>query len=283
MYFGYTGKSLDAFEDVWNMWMRYAGVSSHIHADVLSFRCFAFSCGNDAAYWFSPVQTVEAALEELCGNLGLQGQCAVIPASEWDMQFAEHPIFLADVCLNVEIDAVRQQFYRGAPPFSLLSRHHDGKHLVYTAPSVPFMEFSVTMVRDSFRASKGYVLTGNMPFQLKPIYDAEILHRGMIWRAHVVEREDCLERLTPNRFEEFRSRYAHLAIQYGLLNYQIQLCKLVNFCAQRLQASAYLLAELDRTLLRISDACRRQDGEELVKVNDQFWAWIRKIDEECYV
>lgn len=280
---GYTGKSLDAFEDVWNMWMRCAGIASHIHADVLSFRCFAFSCGNDAAYWFSPVQTVEAALEELCGNLGLQEQYAVIPASEWDMRLAEHPIFAADVCFDVKSAAVRQQFYRGAPPFSLLSKHRNGKHLVYTAPSVPFMELSRTTAKDRLRTSKGYVLIGDMPFHLKPLPAAEILHRGMLWRTHAIECGDCLERLTPDSFEAHRSRYAHLAIQYGALNYQIQLYKLVKFCTLELRPSVRLLAELDRELLHISDACGRQAGEELVKANGQFWSWIKKIDEECYV
>lgn len=100
----YVGKSLDVFEDVWNLWMKSTGVSAYIHADVLSFRCFAFSCGEDITKWFSPAQPVKMALVELFDNLEIAENCSIVPASDWHkyLSESERPILLADICTGME-------------------------------------------------------------------------------------------------------------------------------------------------------------------------------------
>lgn len=283
--FVYVGKSIDIFEDVWNMWMRYMGVADYIHADVLSFRCFAFSCGDDVTRWFSPVQSTQMALEELCSNLGIGEMCSIVPASVWSGQLSElkWPVLLADVCLDVEGSAVREQFYHGTLPFSLLYRHSDGKHLVYSSSGTPFIELSEELVKDKVSASKGYVVMGKLPMRIQMPSANEILHKGIQWRKNVAGNKEGLERLRADSYEGIRDRFSCVSVQYGLMNYQIQLSKVVRFCAQEMGVSDSMIEKLNSILLRIAPIYRRHAYGEIVRVDEDFWALIEKIAGSCHV
>lgn len=280
----YVGKSIDTFEDVWNMWMGYAGVAAYIHADVLSFRCFAFSCGEDVTRWFSPVQSTQTALVELCSNLGIREMCSISPVSDWDGQLSEleGPVLLADVCLDVEGAVVRKQFYHGTLPFCLLYRHSDGKQLVYASSGTPFIELSEEQVKDKFSGSKGYVVMGKMPLQVQLPSAKEILHKGMQWRKNVRNNKEGLERLCSDSFEGIRDRFSCVSVQYGLMNYQIQLSKVIRFCAQEMKISDFTIDELNSVLLRIPPIYRNQTYGEIARIDEDFWTLIEKIEENYY-
>ena len=281
----YVGKSMDTFEDVWNMWMRHAGVVDYIHADVLSFRCFAFSCGEDITRWFSPVQSTQMAFAELCSNLGIEKVCSIIPASDWDGQLSElkWPVLLADVYLDVEGAVVREQFYHGTPPFFLLYRHSDGKHLVYASSGTPFIELSEEQVKDRISGSKGYVIMGRMPMRIQLPSAGEILHKGMQWRKNVRNNKEGLERLRSDSFKKIQDRSSHVSLQYGLMNYQIQLSKVVRFCAQEMRVSDATIEKLNSVLLRAALIYKNHTYEEIVRIDEDFWALIVKIEESCHV
>lgn len=283
--FTYLGKSFDPFEDVWNMWMRYAEVKDYIHADVLSYRCFAFSCGKDVTKWFSPIQTMEAALVELCSNLGIQDECAIIPASDWGEQLSElkWPVLLADICLDVGDTSVREKFYQGTQPFCLLYGHSDGKRLVYASSGIPFIELSQEQVREKLSASKGYVLTGNMPMQIRMPSAGEILRRGMQWRKDNLDTEERLERLCVDQFERNWNRATSLSVQYGLMNYQIQLSKVVRFCVQEMRVPDFVIEKLNDILFRIGQIYCSHAYGEIVRVEEDFWTLIGSIEENCNV
>ncbi|MBD5450896.1 MAG: hypothetical protein HDR28_12300 [Lachnospiraceae bacterium] len=281
----YVGKSMDTFEDVWNMWMRHAGVVDYIHADVLSFRCFAFSCGEDIKRWFSPVQSTQMAFVELCSNLGIEKVCSIIPASDWDGRLSElkWPVLLADVYLDVEGAVVREQFYHGTPPFFLLYRHSDGKHLVYASPRTPFIELSEEQVKDRISGSKGYVIIGRMPMRIQLPSAREIIHKGMQWRKNAGNNKEGLEYLCSDGYEKIQDRFSCVSVQYGLKNYQIQLSKVIRFCAQEMRISDSEIDELNSVLLRIPPIYKKQTYEEIARIDEDFWALIEKIEENYYV
>lgn len=275
----YVGKSMDAFEDVWNMWMRSVGVDDLISADVMSFRCFAHSFGEDVTRWFSPAQPVREALEELCASLGISEACSIIKASAWERQTwdTEQPILLADVRLGVEMPTVREQFYRGAPPFCLLYRYGDGKHLVYASSGVPFMKLTEEQVIEKIPDSEGYVLAGRMPMQIRRMPAIEILHRGMRWRKNILDRQAGTNLLCPGIFKREWNKASCISIQYGLMNYQIQLSKMVKFCVQEMHISDTVAEKLNKSLLKISSIHANGDYEEIVKIDRDFWALIGNI------
>lgn len=281
----YIGKSVDAFEDVWNMWMRFAGVDNLIPADVMSFRCFACSFGEDITKWFSPAQPVYSALEELCGSLGIREICSIIPASVWRIQpgESEWPVLLADVCLDAETSAVREKFYHGAPPFCLLYRHSDGKHLVYASSGVPFMELTEKQVMEKTSNSEGYVLTGKMPMWIRRPPARETLHRGMRWRRNILDNQGGKDMLHPGIFNREWDRVSKLSIQYGLMNYQIQLSKVVRFCIREIQVSGSVAEELNEILLKIGSVCGSCAYEEIAGIDRDFWALIESIEENSHV
>lgn len=281
----YIGKSMDTFEDVWNMWMRHAGVVEYIHADVLSFRCFAFSCGEDITRWFSPVQSTQMAFVELCSNLGIEEECSIIPASDWDGQLPElkWPVLLADVFLDVEGAVVREQFYHGTPPFFLLYRHSDGKHLVYASSGTPFIELSEEQVKDRISGSKGYMIIGRMPMRIQLPSAREIIHKGMQWRKNARNNKEGLECLCSDGYEKIQDRFSCVSVQYGLKNYQIQLSKVVRFCAQEMRISDSEIDELNSVLLRIPPIYKKQTYGEIARIDEDFWALIEKIEENCNV
>lgn len=277
----YAGKSMDAFEDVWNMWMRSVGAGDLICADVMSFRCFAFSFGEDITRWFSPAQPIHGALEELCSSLGIRETCSIIQASVWEMQEwnTERPVLLADVHLGVEIPTVREQFYRGAPPFCLLYGCGDGKHLVYASSGVPFIKLTEEQVREKISCSKGYVLAGRMPVRIRQMPAREILHRGLRWRKNILDRQAGTNLLCSGIFKREWNRASCLSIQYGLMNCQIQLSKMVKFCVQEMQVSDSAAEELNKVLLKISSLRISGCYEELVEIDRDFWALIETIEE----
>ena len=281
----YMGKSIDAFDDVWNMWMGYEGVDAYIHADVLGFRCFAFSCGEDISKWFSPVQSTRKALGELCRNLGIEEMCSIISASAWSRQLSElkRPVLLADVCLDVEAASVREQFYQGAPCFSLLYRHYDEEHFVYASSGVPFVELSEEQVRNKLSAAKGYVVMGNMPLRIQPFSATEILHRAMEWGRKTVDSNKGPGKPGLNHAERSMDRRFHMAIQYGLMNYQIQLSKVVRFCAEEMRVSDYMIERLNSVLLRIAEIYRSRLYKEIIRIEEDFWALVESIEEKYHV
>lgn len=280
----YVGKSIDTFEDVWNMWMKYAGVTVYVHADVLSFRCFAFSCGEDVTRWFSPVQSTQMALVELCSNLGIGEMCSIFPVSDWDGQLSElkWPVLLADVCLDVEEVVIRKQFYHGTFPFCLLYRHSDGKHLVYASSGIPFIELSEEQVKDKLLGSKGYIVIGKFPLWVQLPSAKEILHKGMQWRKNARNKKEGLEQLCSNSFEKIRDRFSCVSAQYGLMNYQVQLSKVVRFCAQEMKVSDSTIDELNSILLRIPPIYMNKTYEEVAQIDEDFWTLIEKIEENYY-
>lgn len=283
--FVYAGKSIDTFEDVWNMWMRYAGVDAYVHADVLSFRCFAFSCGEDVTRWFSPMQSAQSAIAELCNNLGIQEACSIVPASAVCEQLPEleWPILLADVCLNVEKDPVREQFYPGTSAFYILHRHRDGKHLICTSSGIPFMELSMEQVREEMLASRGYVVIGKMPMRVQPFSAGEILRRGIRWRKKTMSSKEGLERLCAEDFDKVQGRYYDVSVQYGLMNYQVQLSKVVRFCAQEMRISESVIEELNDILLKIAEICGNRRYEKIAQTEEDFWTLVEKAGEVCHV
>lgn len=275
----YVGKSMDAFEDVWNMWMRSLGADDLISADVMSFRCFAYSFGEDITKWFSSAQSVRGALEELCVSLGIEDACSIVQASVWENQTwdIECPVLLADVSLGVEISTVRERFYCGNPPFCLLYSYGDGKHLVYASSGVPFIKLTEEQVMEKISNSGGYVLTSRMPMQIRQMPAGEILHRGMRWRRNILNRQTEANLLCPGIFKREWNKPSCFSIQYGLMNCQIQLSKMVKFCVQEMQVSDSVAAELSKTLLKISSICASGDYEEFVEIDRDFWALIGNI------
>lgn len=277
----YIGKSIDTFEDVWNMWMRSAGVDDLIPADIMSFRCFAYSLDEDVKRWFSPMQPVCRALEELCSSLGIKEVCSIIPASVWGWQSGEPewPVLLADICLGVEIPAVREKFYHGAPPFCLLYRHDDGKHLICSSSGAPFIELTEKEVMERISDSEGYVLTGKMPMRIWRTSAEEILHKGIQWRRSVLHNQDGINQAHSDLFKREWDRASRLSLQYGMMNYQIQLSKVVRFCAEEIQVSGFITEELNKLLLKIGSICRSCAYEKIIGIDRDFWALIESIEE----
>lgn len=279
----YVGKSIDLFEDVWNMWMRCAGVDAYIHADVLSYRSFAFTCGEDIIECFSPMQPMPMAITELCGNLGIEEKCSIIPASNWDGQFteSEQPVLLADIYMGVENDSIRNHFYQGAPPFSLLYRHNDGKRLIYISPGTPYMEVSKEQVMNRISASKGYVVTGKMPMQIRWTPAEKILQKGIQWRKKVVKSEEWLQRMEERLSQRKPGGSLSLAVQYGLMNYQIQISKVVRFCEQEIGISDYISKQLEDILLQVGQVHNNHICKGIVQIEKDFWTLIGEIGENC--
>ncbi len=281
----YVGKSLDVFDYVWNLWMKSAGVSAYIHADVLSFRCFAFSCGEDIKKWFSPAQPVKMALVELFDNLEIAENCSIVPASDWHKYLSESecPILLADICTGMENATALRHYYHGASPFSLLHQHSDRQHLIYASAGIPYMELTEEQIRDKISASNGYIVIGKMPLQITLPSAGEILHRGMQWRKSTGPNRDRLERSNPNLFKKIQSRTDNLAIQYGLMNYQVQLSKMIRFCVQEIGISIFTAEELNNILLRIPQIQTSHKYEQIICIEEEFWALIGNIEEACHV
>lgn len=281
----YQGKSMDAFEDVWNMWMGFAGVDDLIPADVLSLRCFAYSFGEDIARWFSSAQPVRSALEELCGCLGIREVCSIIPASAWRVRPGgpEWPVLLADICMGAEPPAVREEFYRGALPAGLLYRHRDGKKLVYASSGIPFVELTEGQVMEKISSSEGYVLTGQMPMRIQRPSATETLHRGMERRRSILGSPGGENLLDPDIFKREWDRASCLSIQYGLMNYQIQLSKVIQFCVREMQISGRMAEALNGILLRIGSVSRNCAYGEIAGIEREFWALLERIEEDSRV
>lgn len=286
----YVGKSIDIFEDVWNLWMGCLNVSQYIHADVLSFRCFAFYCGEDVKRWFSPIQTIDKALMELCVNLGIEKMCSIIPVCDWYKQIVElnYPVLLADTCFDVREASALREYYKGIGSYLVLFRHENKKQMICAASGIPYVEISEEQIKEELSKSDGFVVARTMPLQMQIAPAGEILHKGMQWRRSAVCNENyfgqlCLECDKKIPDKKIPDRKLQLAVQYGLMNYQIQLSKVVRFCKQELKASKFIVEELNGILLKIPQVNRIYPYKEIVQIDKKFWALIEKIEENCYV
>ncbi len=264
------------------MWMRSLGVSKYIYADILSFRCFAFSCGRDIRSWFSSMQSIDNALATLCTNLGIEKECTIVSASKSARYISDlrEPVLLINICLEAQEPSIREHFYYGICPCALLFQHRDNNQLICATSGIPYMEISKKQVLDKLSKSNGFVVVGNMPLHIQTVSSKEIFLRAMEWRKNGICNPDNITQLRVGHFVKIQSRSAQLAVQYGLMNYQIQLSKVVRFCAQELKISECIIKNLNHILIRIPQVSKSCAYEDIVQIENDFWMSIQKIEEE---
>ena len=119
-----------------------------------------------------------------------------------------------------------------------------------------------------------------MPLHIQTFSSKEIFLRAMEWRKNGICNPDNITQLRVEHFMKIQSRSAQLAVQYGLMNYQIQLSKVVRFCAQELKISECIIKNLNHILIRIPQVSKSCAYEDIVQIENDFWMSIQKIEEE---
>ena len=232
----YVGKNIDTFEHVLNAFMCDCKCSTVDYADCISLRCFAFNFSGSIKEWFSPLVCDDIAVENLSSCM-VEGTLKIYCAE--DFRPDEHESFMLSCRRPLFIqECLREEFYLGAKYYA--ECRNEGNFFVINDMTQNYYDYVEVSCLEKWLHSEGeYALCiEGRPKFLRPPYSE------VIKNAYAI-RLSCPSVIEPQKI----NRYDKIALLYGLMNYQIQTSKAINY----LSSEANIPPVLYETWKNISD------------------------------
>lgn len=242
---------MDYFENGIKTLLEMNGFPVFDHIDALSLRCFAFTKEGEPQEWFRPVISVEEAVLRIEKAADLQGY--------WEIQRYEkgqclprRACMVGPIKGSLFLPDLKTYYYHGDTEYFCCKRDDTNTFWMCDFSGVPAVQMGPWELKD--------ILEENIPFliQMKPWgqkhppeyrFDyRELLREGLIFHktCALKEYEETTE------CERLGSMY--VSLQYALMNYGIQMRKMVRF----VEAAVGL----------------EEDVKEAI---DDLWAWLVRI------
>lgn len=228
----YKGKSLDGFEYALRSLLDASRVGPlpEIAPDCMSFRAMAFSFTENLEECFRPAIGWKESMENLGRYLGtgdaltLEGCEAFsmerFPQDTWVM-FGEFPH-----CWGIE--SIQNRVYRGCPAYYLCRKYSETAYLVCDPVASPVQMVTKEEIRAKMEAGCGFAAYFNRTPKLRITRPQDIIADAVEWRKD--NPGLWLENRKPLIENACRSRGSgKYAFGYGLMNYQIQAGKVIEF------------------------------------------------------
>lgn len=228
----YRGKSLDGFEYAFCSLLDASGAGPlpKIAPDCMSFRALAFSFTENLEECFQPAIGWREYMENLGRYLGVRDAltlegCDVFfmerfPKDTWVM-FGEFPH-----CWGIE--SIQNKVYRGCPAYYLCRKYSETGYLVCDPIASPVQMVTKEEIQAKMESGCGFVAYFNRIPKLRITSPQNIIADAVEWRKDNpglwLEKRECLiEKACKSRGSR---KYA---FSYGLMNYQIQAGKAIEF------------------------------------------------------
>lgn len=270
----YCGKSIDGFDYAFRALLIANGCYElpEISFDCISYRSFAFSVTDKINNCFSPAIKWEEYFKNLIKYLSFEKVLWVENLSEFSLEhfpkdkwvlFGESPVVL-------ENENLQRIYYSGCPSFILCKAIHGKGFLMSNASMIPAQFVSRNQLQKVIDSGSGFVAYFKYPPELVLKDLKTILWDAVEWRNN--NPELCLRNhssyIDDFQFSKGKSKYS---IQYGIMNYQLQVNKTLEFAHQIGFVNSMQYREMLEKLWNLSDVIEKHQYSLIYELDTELW------------
>lgn len=228
----YIGKSLDSFDYAFRGLLEASGSGSlpEISPDCLNFRAFSFSFTNNIRECFRPAIEWKEYMEKLRRNLGIGDELTVKSCKAFSMkEFPENTwVLLGEFPHCWGIETVQNKFYSGCPAYYLCRKHNNTEYLICDPLAIPVQIVTKDDIRAKIEAACGFIAYFNWTPKFNIINPRDMIADAVGWRNK--NPGLWLKNQGTVTAKAFKIRESEkYALRYGLMNYQVQVSKVIEF------------------------------------------------------
>lgn len=275
----YMGKCLDSFSYAFSALLELYGIKIEEFPDfdILSFRSFMFKYSQNVAEWFTPSIAWPIYMPMLMNNI--RSIDSIIVCSAEDYLRCKHCfkewVLIGETINPVQMKSVQNQFYTGSPSFFLCKHMEDNKYMICDPLGDPCSIIEEENLFLSMQYSEGFTAYIEAPVNLNVLPAEVILKKAIIWRNQnqmfniAKHAEEC------NYIYQGKTK-EKIALKYGLMNYQIQTEKNLNYLLNVGMIDNLIYKETRSLLQHINDIGTTCDFYLISKIEDCLWSALEE-------
>lgn len=234
----YYGKTLDTFEPAMAQLMRFYHLPAFRHIDCAALRCFGFSADLSIKQWFSPLISLEAAVDSFSQVFEIPMLCQAVNMLDRATSLPAAGCLLGPVEIGVAARDISTQFYMGAEKFLTIRPLSNGKMEAFDPSGIPGAQISLEQVNKLLLSDRTFCIFPNIKSQHMPRTDdwvpspRKIFQRGLQFHHSIMKQEQKNLEDADRRYVSNRSN--SLSLRYSAVNAGLQMDKVywvANDCA----------------------------------------------------
>lgn len=248
------------------------GSLPEISPDCMSFRAFAFSFTDNIGECFRPAIEWKEYMEKLSWYLGIGDELTVESCKAFSMEkFPENTwVLFGEFPHCWGIETVQNKFYSGYPAYYLCRKHNETEYLICNPLAILVQIATKYDIRAKMETACGFIAYFNRTPKLNIINPRDVIADAVEWRNENLGMWlENQESLTEKAFRLKRSEKC--ALSYGLINYQVQVSKVIEFAG-----SVGCLGRTDHQILldmlyRLSDILETGGYSIISELDSAIW------------
>lgn len=273
----YCGKSIDGFDYAFRALLIANGCNElpEISFDCISFRSFAFSVTDKINNCFSPSIKWEEYFRNLIKYLGLEKVLWVEKLSDFSLEhFPEDKwVLLGESPVLLENESLQRIYYSGCPSYILCRVLHGKIFLMSNASMIPAQYVSRDQLQKVIDSGKGFAAYFKYPPELILKDLNMILWDAVEWRDN--NPGFCLRNHSSSiddfQFSKGKNKYS---LQYGIMNYQLQVNKTLEFAHRYGFVDSIQYRELLEKLRNLPDVIDKNQYSLIYELDTELWNYI---------
>lgn len=270
---------MDSFEYAFDSLLSVYNKKISVYGDCLSFRNFAYCCGEDVAEWFRPAISWEQYIWQLVEFLGIKKEVFLISAQKYRLEKDSFQdwMLLGEMKRGYLRESIQSKFYRGVQDFYLCKRSQKEKILILCNPlGSPYIEITEEELLKMLELSSGFVLGLDGIDKIQIPEAAEVLWKGSQWRVRTKNQKERLENFN---FEKIciEKTSEKVALKYALMNYRIQTNKLVQYYLSNIKTGYRVRERVNSAMFQILNVGETIPLNTIKEAEYEIWECVSKI------
>lgn len=270
----YTGKYIDTFEPAFQQMLAFHGMSAAAHIDCIGKRCFGFLMGESVKDWFRPAVSVKEAAAEISEKTGMELSVAGEERSIQDkMEILRSGAVAGPVWTEAVMPEIRHVYYRGDAHYLFISSGKEEEYCISDPEGFPRIPADSTLIETILRRDRPSVLylkkrtsaDRTEPDLRKVMEEGVAFHSRLAGGMEMVRDSVC-------RYED--TVYNRLALQYGLMNYVLQMDKVFRLAVVCGFLDGRVVPHYQKLIGRIYQTGENQKIQELPEIMREIWTLL---------
>lgn len=264
-------KSIDSFESGVKTLLERNHFPPLTHVDALSLRCFAFARDGTVEDWFRPVISCEAAIQRLGQLMGTEG-CWTIRRYQSGQDLPEGLCMAGPVKEAVLLPDLRHHYYHGAASYFCYDKQPHQTIFICDFNGMPMMPLDEHHLRDILERNNPFLICLNSlkkPGNFTLLWDnRRLLADGLQFHKAFRHQETAKMRTCS------KSGRQYVSLQYALMNYGIQLRKMVDFVETVIGLDAHIEAKIHSLWMQLQQIRMDAAVEAIEEWENNLWKEI---------
>lgn len=240
------------------------------HIDALSLRCFAFARDGGVEDWFRPVISCEAAIKRLESLMGLEGYWEVLPY-HIGQKLPEGIYMIGPIRENILLPDLKRYYYHGDSCYFCYEKRALQAISICDFSGMPMIPFEEFQLRE--------ILDRNIPYliRLKPLERENDFSDVWNYRLLLTDGLQFNKSFRQKNREELtcqKSGREYISLQYALMNYGIQMRKMVHFVEAAIGLEEDVRIKINRLWMELQQIRTEAEVAFIPAWEDNIWEVI---------